>query len=99
MPVSGLVLTLADDAVLRERACTLLRAQPRVTLGAPQLTRLPLVLESESAEAMEQELQALSELEGVELVELAYADFSDVQTYTIRPRRGAHARQSRQAGG
>jgi nitrate reductase NapAB chaperone NapD len=87
MPVSGLVLTLCPDAEQQAQALSALRALPDLTLGTAQALRLPVVLESRSAEDVQTQLEALAALTGVEQVELAYLDFSDVETFALRPRR------------
>jgi nitrate reductase NapAB chaperone NapD len=92
MPVSGLVVALSPQPELRDRARAVLGAHPRVTLGEMQDSgRLPIVLEGESAEAMQADLDMLTEIAGVELVELAYVELSDVQTVQLTRKRSRSA--------
>ncbi|MBK8913031.1 MAG: hypothetical protein IPM64_00275 [Phycisphaerales bacterium] len=51
MAISGLVITLEENAAAAEQAMRLLRADSRLSLGERAGRRLPLVAETPSAEA------------------------------------------------
>jgi nitrate reductase NapAB chaperone NapD len=76
MPIAGLVLTLDGRPQAPLKAA--LAQAPGVSLGEPQGTRLPIVLESASQQAFDVACRELAALHGVLQVELAFADFSDL---------------------
>lgn len=53
MPISGLVITVADAAAAEELARALLTHEPRLQVGELQVDRLPCVLETTDAKASE----------------------------------------------
>jgi len=95
MPVSGLVVTLDDEAAVRSLADVLER-DPRWTLGELQGNRLPLVCATLSVQEHELALEQLEELAGVVLVELAFNDISDVDELLQLPRRHRRSRTGHQ---
>jgi hypothetical protein len=78
MPVFGFVLTLAGDAEQRGLALQALAHEPGLSLGAPQMLRLPVVLEIAPAEPQEDRIARWLRLPGVVHVDYAFADFEDV---------------------
>ena len=78
MPVGGFVLTLSSDHASRRPLIVELARTPGVTLGDAHGLRLPLVLEAESALAMDEACRRLGQLRGVAWVELAYLDLTDL---------------------
>lgn len=89
MPVSGLVVTLAADPALRERAFAAILGCHGVTLGEAMGARLPVVTETETMSEHEALWRRLEAIDGVLQVRLAFHDFSDVDPP------GAHARRPR----
>jgi nitrate reductase NapAB chaperone NapD len=78
MPVSGIVATLAEQPAEREGALACLAQDGRLTLGQPSGLRLPVVIDTGSAEAQQEAWDAVERTPGVRFVELVYHDFSDV---------------------
>ena len=88
MPVSGLVLTLAEDRLERQGALDALAAIPDVTLGDLSGIRLPVVTESDTLTEHHRLWKVLEEIEGVHLVQIAFHDFSDADDLDVPlPRR------------
>lgn len=70
MTVSGLVLTLADDVIVRGHVLEALRQDPRVSCGEAQGLRLPVVTETESPQAGEALCEDLARIPGVLFVDV-----------------------------
>lgn len=77
MAISGLVITLDEDPELQRATLDVLRADARLTLGAPAGNRLPLVAETESATAGTELVESLFAQRGVRFVDVVSVDFSD----------------------
>lgn len=92
MPVSGLVVTLAEEPRLRGAAETSLRSRAFVTFGEPFGRRLPIVIDTGSAEAHAEAIDEVQALDGVLFVEVVFTDFSDVESVQRAPRRRRRVR-------
>jgi hypothetical protein len=79
MPVSALVLKLSDEPEERQRAVLTLGEDPRLMLGTPIGSRLPVVAETDSLQGGEALYEQLREIEGVHLVDVISVDFSDLE--------------------
>lgn len=80
MPVSGLVIVLKGDHD-KHAALRCLRDNGRVTVGDVDAGhRVPVVLETESADEERQQMKWLHSVPGVAMVEVAYNDFSDLSS-------------------
>jgi hypothetical protein len=77
MPISGLVLTLTPDDVLRGRTLDVLRSHPSVDLGEPRDDRLPIVVDSPDSDSDRRMWEWLQALPGVIQVEIAVIHFED----------------------
>ena len=79
MPILGLVLVLDDGhAATRARVARALATVPWLDLGEPASHRWPAVIESESKQAAETQIDALRVVPGVAGVDVVYADFEDL---------------------
>lgn len=72
MPISGLVLTLADPAAAARLASDLQEREPRLEFGELQGNHLPLVLETASAHDSRQVHDWLLEQPGVLGVDVVF---------------------------
>jgi hypothetical protein len=77
MPISGLVVTLADDSAAREVSLAAMREHPALEIGELNCGRVPVVVDS--ADEMEDRLvwDWLHSLPGVALVVVAFISFDD----------------------
>lgn len=75
MPVSGLVITLANDRQRRDTALAALSQEPRIELGVLRASRLAIVVDTATPEDDQQLWQWLNALPGVEFVEVALVGF------------------------
>ncbi len=83
MPVAGLVLTLCDDAALRDAAVEALTADTRVSTGEMQHgARLPVVTDTASITEEQDLWNEIARTPGVLLVDLAFHDGSDLEAFT-----------------
>lgn len=92
MPVSGLVVTLAEDPKRRDTALARLAAEVRVTRGEAVGARLPVVVDVFSVDEHDATIERIEDVEGVLFVELVFTDFSDVESVDHPPRRRRRTR-------
>jgi len=76
MVISALVVTLSPEAERRAAALAQLASDPRLTLGAAQRDRLPVVAESGSTADGVALVEALGDTPGVMRVDVVSIDFS-----------------------
>lgn len=74
---SGLVLTLADDPVLRAAALAELGRDPRIVVGEATGLRLPIATEASDLHAAEALAEALGHLDGVCFVDVVFVHFEE----------------------
>lgn len=77
MPVSGLVITLCDDAEDRRALLAHLRRDPRVTLGEVIANHVPVVTDTQTISEARDLYEAIQRLDGVMVVAVITLDFSD----------------------
>lgn len=77
MPISGLVVTLADDPSAREVCLAALRDHPALETGALAGGRIPVVVDSSDEDEDRLIWEWLHLLPGVLLVVVAYISFDD----------------------
>jgi len=77
MPISGLVVTLSDDAVLQRAALDAMRHHPALELGERSIHQIPVVVESASEEEDRLIWEWLHTLPGVALVVVAFIHFDE----------------------
>lgn len=77
MPVSGLVVSLAHEPELRDRAVEAVRNDPRFDVGVLRSSRMAVVCDTSSSEEDKQAWHWLQELPGVMFVDLAMVAFED----------------------
>jgi nitrate reductase NapAB chaperone NapD len=77
MPISGLVITLADDAARRDAALVALRQHAAITLGTQADARLPVVVETASDDEDRQVWEWMHSLPGVMQVDVALIHFEE----------------------
>ena len=75
MPVSGLVVSFAADAQLRESAIQLIRSEPRIEVGTFAHNKLAIVVDTTSSEEDKQLWEWLNTLPGVVFVDVALVGF------------------------
>ncbi|MHC5113016.1 MAG: hypothetical protein ACYTGP_01150 [Planctomycetota bacterium] len=75
MPVSGLVLTLAENEPAAAAAMAELMADDRVDVGAPIGRRLPVVADTPDAHADKRLHAELRDLDGVESIDVVFVHF------------------------
>jgi len=85
MPISGLVITLSDDARLRDAALAELSHHPAVSLGPLTGQRLPIVVETPDSDADRDVWEWLSALPGITLVNIAVVHFTDCAAQETTP--------------
>jgi hypothetical protein len=79
MPILGLVLVLENDsAATRTRAGDALATVSSLVLGEPASHRWPAVIECESKDAAETQIDTLRAVPGIAGVDIVYADFEDL---------------------
>lgn len=88
MPISGLVITLANPAAAEELARVLLSHEPRLQLGELQVDRLPCVLETADAKESEAVHDWLLGQPGVLGVDVVFVSFDEA---TDASSGGSHA--------
>jgi hypothetical protein len=79
MPISGLVLTLDEDADHRARAHAALQQMPNVQLGVASGRKLPAVTDTPDAEEAEALFERLRTTAGVCFVDVLSVDFTEDQ--------------------
>ena len=77
MPVSGLVVSLAEEQQLREHAMDASRREPRIEVGAIESGRMAIVIDTTSTEEDKQLWNWLSSLPGVVFVDVALVGYED----------------------
>jgi len=77
MSISGLLITLADDANAFEAAISTLRADPRIDVGDRRGPYLPVVTDTDGKQENQRLWDELKELPGVVNVNLVFADLDD----------------------
>jgi hypothetical protein len=85
MPISGLLITLADDPRASEAAVRLLESDPRVEVGERRGPYLPVVAETDAPADDERFWRKLNEHTGILKVDLAFAQV-DGDPPPARPR-------------
>ena len=78
MPVLGAVVSLCEEGPQRQQALEFLAAHPAITVGAPQVQGLPVVVESSSRTEDREIWKALESQPGILFLALVYVDFSDL---------------------
>jgi hypothetical protein len=78
MPISGLILTLEDDAAERDAAIALLRQQPELEPGQLAGRWLPVVMETASNSESHVLHDWLSSLPGVAYVDVVAVGFEEL---------------------
>lgn len=77
MIISGLLLTLSEDARLADSAAAALRARPEFTLGERSRRWLPVVIEVENVRASRDLHDWLSDQPGVDFVDVVQVNFQE----------------------
>jgi hypothetical protein len=77
MPISGLVVTLSDDAALQRAALAGLREHPALELGERSINQVPVVVESAGEEEDRLIWEWLHALPGVAMVVVAFIHFDE----------------------
>lgn len=78
MPISGLVITLAEDPQAAELAKQAVRGHPRFTCEAmPDPRRLPAVLDTPDRHTDREDWDWLNALDGVRQVDVVFIHFED----------------------
>ncbi len=77
MPISGLVITLANPADAPDLACALHSEEPRLEFGELQVDRLPAVLETANAKESEAVHEWLLGQPGVLGVDIVFVSFDE----------------------
>jgi hypothetical protein len=77
MIISGLLLTLSEDARLAEGALSTLRARPEFTLAERSQRWLPVVVEVENVRASRDLHDWLNSLPGVDFVDVVQVNFEE----------------------
>jgi nitrate reductase NapAB chaperone NapD len=77
MPISGLLITLADDPQASGRAISSLEADPRIDVGERRGPYLPVVADTAGKQENQRLWDELNELAGVINVNLVFADVDD----------------------
>jgi len=77
MPISGLVISLADPATAENLARALLSHEPRLQLGELHVDRLPCVLETADAKESEAVHDWLLGQPGVLAVDVVFVSFDE----------------------
>jgi len=77
MIISGLLLTLSEDAQLADRVEAALRSRPEFTLAERSQRWLPVVIEVENVRASRDLHDWLNALPGVEFVDVVQVNFED----------------------
>lgn len=85
MIISGLLLTLSEEAPLADRAEAALRTRPEFTLAERSQRWLPVVVEVENVRAGRDLHDWLNALPGVEFVDVVQVNFEEeTQTATAQ---------------
>jgi len=77
MPISGLMLTLADDASLAGEALGAIAGERRIEVGDREQHRLAVVVDTRTREEDQQLWRWLNDLPGVRFVDVVYVTFED----------------------
>jgi hypothetical protein len=77
MPISGLVITLSEDAALRQAALAALQRQPAVSVGPLTGNRVPIVVDTIDDDADREVWEWLHTLPGIVLVNVAAVHFTE----------------------
>jgi hypothetical protein len=78
MPISGLLVTLVEDAATRMTALTTLRQHPAIDVGEPAGGRVPIVVETLDENEDRLVWEWLHAIPGVTFVVVAYIHFDEV---------------------
>jgi hypothetical protein len=76
MSISGVVITLSENADARANALAVLATDARLQIGEPVGTRLPVVIETGDATEAEDLVRDLFDLAGVSFVDVVSVDIS-----------------------
>ncbi len=90
MPISGLVIVLTPKAArdgMADGFLESMRSNLTLTIGERANDRIPVVLETATAEESRSAIERLRNMEGVALVEVTYVDFADAVTPEPTPGR------------
>jgi hypothetical protein len=77
MPIAGLVLTLSDSPAEVASTRARLAADPRITVGASDGARVPVVTDTADSEEERALVDALCAEPGVRFVEVSFHAFDD----------------------
>lgn len=77
MPISGLVITLDAETCKRLQALERLASDPRLTLGTPVGSCLPVVAETRTLAEGEALVEDLGRREDIVFVDVVSVDFTD----------------------
>ena len=77
MPISGLVVSFADDPPLRQKAIEAMEAEPRIDVGVIESNRVAIVLDTASGEEDKRLWEWLSALPGVVFIDVAMVVFDE----------------------
>lgn len=77
MPVSGLVVSLADDPALREQTIATIGRESRIEIGSLEFQRMAIVIDTVSTDEDKQLWHWLTSLPGVVFVDVVMVGFED----------------------
>ncbi len=75
MPISGLVVSLASDPLLRDSALAAIRQELRIEIGTIKLHKMAIVVDTQSTDEDKQIWEWLNTLPGVTFVDVALVGF------------------------
>ncbi|MGB7345549.1 MAG: hypothetical protein WBD20_15150 [Pirellulaceae bacterium] len=75
MPISGLIVSLAEQDTLRDDAIEAIRLEPRIDIGVIDSQRMSIVVDTKSIDEDKQVWNWLQELPGVVFVDVAMVGF------------------------
>ncbi len=75
MPISGLVVSLRDDPLLRTETLAAIGQQSQITMGVLEQNQLAIVVDTTSSQEDKQIWEWLGSLSGVSLLEVAFVGF------------------------
>ena len=87
MPISGLVLTLTDNADDRRALHAAIAGDARLTIGPATGAKLPVVVDTPDVATDRAIYHALASAPAVSVVEIAFMDFSDVSQLASKEKR------------
>ena len=85
VPISGLVIVLAEDEASRAEALSAIERDQRISVGPRRDRRLAVVVETDSSEEDREVWDQLQALPGVAWVELAFASFDTEPSAATSP--------------